>query len=85
MDLTPEEFDDLVGAYVLDACEPDETEAMDRYVGAHRDAAAEVERLREVATGIGAAGASRPPVALLERLLHTAAERVTPIAADLAL
>jgi uncharacterized protein (TIGR03083 family) len=85
MDLTPEEFDDLVGAYVLDACEPDETEAMDRYVRAHGDAAAEVERLREVASGIGAAGASRPPVALLERLLETAAERVTPIAADRAL
>ena len=32
MDLTPEEFDDLVGAYALDACEPDEVEAMERYV-----------------------------------------------------
>ncbi len=85
MDLTAEEFDDLVGAYVLDACEPDETEAMDRYVRAHAEAAAEVERLREVATGIGAAGASRPPVALLDRLLQTAAERVMPIAADGAL
>jgi uncharacterized protein (TIGR03083 family) len=85
MDLTPEEFDDLVGAYVLDACEPDETEAMDRYVRVHRDAASEVERLREVATGIGAAGASRPPVALLDRLLQRAAERVSPISADRAL
>ena len=47
---------------------------MERYVAAHADAAAEVERLREVAAGIGAAGASRPPVALRDRLLH-AAER----------
>jgi uncharacterized protein (TIGR03083 family) len=85
MDLTPEQFDDLVGAYVLDACEPDETDAMDRYLGAHRDAAAEVERLREVAAGIGAAGASRPPVALLERLLQSAGDRVPPLPADRAL
>ena len=49
---------------------------MERYIAAHRDAAAEVERLREVAAGIGAAGASRPPVALRDRLLHAAGDRV---------
>jgi uncharacterized protein (TIGR03083 family) len=85
MDLTPEEFDDLVGAYALDACEPDEIEAMERYIAVHGEAATEVERLREVAAGIGAAGASRPPVALLERLLHAAADRVTPLTPDVAL
>jgi uncharacterized protein (TIGR03083 family) len=85
MDLTPEEFDDLVGAYALDACEPDEIEAMDDYIAAHREAAAEVERLREVAAGIGAAGASRPPVALLDRLLHAAADRVAPLPPDIVL
>ena len=85
MDLTPDEFEDLVGAYALDACEPDEVEAMERYIAANRAAAAEVERLREVASGIGAAGASRPPVALLERLLVSAADRVAPVAADVAL
>jgi uncharacterized protein (TIGR03083 family) len=85
MDLTPDEFDDLVGAYALDACEPDEVEAMERYVAANRDAAAEVERLRVVASGIGAADASRPPVALLERLLTSAGERVSPLPADEAL
>ena len=41
MDLTADEFDDLVGAYALDACEPDEVEAMERYVAANRDAADE--------------------------------------------
>jgi len=85
MDLTPEQFEDLVGAYALDACEPGEVEAIERYVAAHAEAAAEVERLREVAAGIGAAGASRPPVALRERLLHTAHQRVAPIAVDVAL
>jgi uncharacterized protein (TIGR03083 family) len=85
MDLTSDEFDDLVGAYALDACEPDEVEAMDRYIASDRAAATEVERLREVASGIGAAGAARPPVALLERLLHSAAERVSPLPADEAL
>jgi uncharacterized protein (TIGR03083 family) len=85
MDLTPEEFDDLVGAYALDACEPDEVEAMDRYIATHGDAATEIERLREVAAGIGASGASRPPVALRERLLHAASDRVTALTADLAL
>ena len=85
MDLTPEEFDDLVGAYALDACEPDEIEGMDNYIAAHREAAAEVERLREVAAGIGSAGAARPPVALLERLLGAASDRVAPLAPDVAL
>jgi uncharacterized protein (TIGR03083 family) len=85
MDLTPEEFEDLVGAYALDACEPHEIDAMERYVAAHRDAAAEVERLREVAAGFGASGASSPPVALRERLLHAAADRVTSLTADVAL
>jgi uncharacterized protein (TIGR03083 family) len=85
MDLTPEAFEDLVGAYALDACEPDEVAAMERYVAAHREAADEVERLREVAAGVGAAGASRPPVALRERLLHTATDRVLPLAPDIAL
>ena len=64
MDLTAEQFEDLLGAYALDACEPDEVEALDRYVASHPEAAAEVERLRDVAAGLGAAGASRPPVDL---------------------
>lgn len=85
MDLTPETFEDLVGAYALDACEPDEVAAMERYVAAHREAADDVERLREVAAGVGAAGASRPPRALRERLLHTAADRVSPLAPEVAL
>ena len=59
--------------------------AIERYLAEHPDAAAEVERLREVAAGLGAAGASRPPVALRERLMHAADERVTPARPDVAL
>ena len=75
MELSPEEFEDLVGAFALDACEPDEVDAMERYIGTHREAAVEVERLREIAMGIGAAGALRPPVALRERMVLAAGDR----------
>ena len=85
MDLTPEQFEDMVGAYALDACEPDEVEAMERYMADHRESAIEVELLREVAAGLGAAGASSPPGALRERLLHAAADRVSSLDADVAL
>jgi uncharacterized protein (TIGR03083 family) len=85
VDLTADDFEDLVGAFALDACEPDETEAMERYLAAHPPARAEVEQLREVAAGIGAAGASQPPVSLRERLLHAAGERVAPVAPAAAL
>jgi uncharacterized protein (TIGR03083 family) len=85
MDLTAEQFEDLVGAYALDACEPEEAEALDRYVAAHPEAATAVERLRDVAAGLGAAGASRPPVALRGRLVQLASERVGPMRAEDAL
>ena len=45
----------------------------------HADAAAEVERLRDAAAWLGAAGALKPPVALRDRLLAAAAERVDPL------
>ena len=76
MDVTRQEFDDLVGAYALDACEPEEATAIDAYVAAHADAAAEAERLRDAAAWLGAVGALNPPAALRERLLAVAAERV---------
>jgi uncharacterized protein (TIGR03083 family) len=75
MDLTPQAFEDLIGAYALDACEPDEVAAIDEYVGRHPEAAREVERLREAAAAIGSAGALRPPVALRDRLFSAVAER----------
>lgn len=78
MDVTRSEFQDLVGAYALDACDPDEAAAMDAYVADHEEAAAEAERLRVVAAWLGAAGALHPPTGLRDRLL-TAVEPVAPL------
>jgi len=78
MDVTRSEFQDLVGAYALDALEPDEAAAMDAFIAEHADAAAEAERLRDVAAWLGAAGALHPPIGLRDRLL-TAALPVEPL------
>jgi uncharacterized protein (TIGR03083 family) len=79
MDVTRSEFQDLVGAYALDACDPDEAAAMDSYVAEHADAATEAERLRDVAAWLGAAGALHPPLGLRDRLLAAAAPPVEPL------
>jgi len=76
MDVTRSEFQDLVGAYALDACEPEEAAALDAYVATHAEAAAEAERLRSAAAWLGAVGALNPPQSLRDRLLAVAAERV---------
>jgi uncharacterized protein (TIGR03083 family) len=76
MDVTRSEFQDLVGAYALDACEPEEASAIDAYVAANADAAAEAERLRDAAAWLGAVGALNPPASLRDRLLAVASERV---------
>ena len=76
MDVTRSEFQDLVGAYALDACEPEEATAIDAYVAIHADAAGEAERLRSAAAWLGAVGALNPPQSLRDRLLAVAAERV---------
>jgi uncharacterized protein (TIGR03083 family) len=76
MDVTRSEFQDLVGAYALDACEPEEASAIDAYVAANADAAAEAERLRDAAAWLGAVGALNPPASLRDRLLAVATERV---------
>jgi uncharacterized protein (TIGR03083 family) len=79
MDLTRREFQDLVGAYALDACDPEEAAAMDAYIAEHADAAAEAERLRDIAAWIGAAGALHPPLGLRDRLLAAVAPPVEPL------
>jgi uncharacterized protein (TIGR03083 family) len=79
MDVTRSEFQDLVGAYALDACEPEEATAIEAYIATHAEAAAEAERLRDAAAWLGAAGALNPPVSLRDRLLAGAAERVVAL------
>ena len=79
MDVTRNEFEDLVGAYALDACEPDEAAAIDAFIAGNADAAAEAERLRGAAAWLGAVGALNPPVALRDRLLAAMADRPDPL------
>jgi uncharacterized protein (TIGR03083 family) len=79
MDVTRSEFHDLVGAYALDACDPEEVAAIDLFIAENADAAAEAERLRDVAAWLGAAGALNPPDALRERVLAAASERPDPV------
>jgi uncharacterized protein (TIGR03083 family) len=81
MDLTQEQFEELIGAYALDACDPEEVAALDAYADAHPQAAADLERLRAAAATIGAAGALRPPVDLRNRLVSIMNDRVAPASA----
>ena len=53
MDVTRNEFQDLVGAYALDACDPEEAAAIDAFIAENADAAAEAERLRDAAESTG--------------------------------
>ena len=79
MDVTRSEFEDLVGAYALDACDSEEAAAIDAYIAEHADAAKEAERLRDAAAWLGAVGALNPPSDLRSRLLAAAAERPSPL------
>jgi uncharacterized protein (TIGR03083 family) len=69
MQLNRESFEDLIGAYALDACDDAEMAAVDAYINAHPDAAAEVERMRAAAAWLGASGPLVPPPNLRASLL----------------
>lgn len=56
-----EEFEELLGAFALDACDADEMAAMEQFVAAHPEVVAEVERLRTAAVGLAASDALAPP------------------------
>src|SRR5471032_2802467 len=79
MDVTRNEFQDLVGAYALDACDPEEAAAIDSYIAIDAEAAREAERLRDAAAWLGAVGALNPPLDLRDRLLAAASERPDPL------
>jgi len=59
--ITSEEFEELLGAFALDACDADETAAIERYIAAHPEVNREVERLRTAAAGLAASDALAPP------------------------
>jgi uncharacterized protein (TIGR03083 family) len=73
-----EEFDEIVAAFALDACDADEMDAVERYVAAHPAAASEIERLRTVAAGLAASDALAPPRDVRASVLSVARERRAP-------
>ena len=72
MDTGDAELDELLGAYALDALDPDERDAVERYLARTPSAADEVERLRTAAAWIGASEALAPPSRLRNALLDAA-------------
>lgn len=59
--ITRAEFEELLGAFALDACEADEMDAMERFITEHPEVIPEVERLRTAAVGLAASDALAPP------------------------
>src|SRR5262249_29656944 len=68
-------LDELLGAYALDAVEPDEAVAVEAYLERSPGAADEVARLRKAAAWIGATEALAPPPALHDTVLDAARAR----------
>jgi uncharacterized protein (TIGR03083 family) len=68
-------LDELLGAYALDAVEPDEAAAVEAYLERSPGAADEVARLRKAAAWIGASEALAPPPALHDTVLGAARSR----------
>jgi uncharacterized protein (TIGR03083 family) len=78
--LTDAEVEDLLGAYALDACEPEEMLAVEAVLARRPDLAREADRLVRAAAWIGAAEALEPPVDLASSVLVAArARRAGPI------
>jgi anti-sigma factor RsiW len=70
MSFPSEDLDELLGAYALDALEPDERRLVDEYLAHNPRARAEVEQHREVATMLSYTGAPAPE-GLWERIAES--------------
>jgi uncharacterized protein (TIGR03083 family) len=68
-------LDELLGAYALDAVDPDEAAAVEEYLERTPHAADEVARLRNAAAAIGATEALAPPPGLFGSTLTAARVR----------
>ncbi len=73
--LSDAQVETLLGAYALDACDPDEVTAIEAVLARRPDLAEEARRLVEVAAWIGAAHALRAPARLRVDVLSAAAAR----------
>ncbi|HZP28967.1 MAG TPA: maleylpyruvate isomerase family mycothiol-dependent enzyme [Acidimicrobiia bacterium] len=67
--------EELLGAYALDACDTDETEAIEAVLARDPALAREAERLRHAAAWIGATEALEPPTGLRASLLESVRSR----------
>ena len=76
--ITRDEFEDLLGAFALDACDSDELVAVERYIAAHPEVIADVERLRAAAAGLAASDALAPPRDLRTSVFERARARRAP-------
>ncbi len=73
------DVNELLGAYVLDAVDPDEADAVEALVAEDADAARDLDRLRGAAAWIGATEALEPPRDLRSQLL----DRARPVPEEL--
>ena len=78
--LTRDEVADLLGAYALDACTPDETLAIEAVLADHPDLADEATRLIRAASWIGATETLVPPQSLRDRVYEFAQTQRAPSA-----
>ena len=74
-ELTDADVEELLGAYALDACEPDEVAAIEAILARRPDLAREAARLSRAAAWIGATEAFEPPAALRANVMGTARTR----------
>ncbi|HWW45056.1 MAG TPA: anti-sigma factor, partial [Acidimicrobiia bacterium] len=63
---------ELLGAYALDACDPDETAAIEELLRRRPDLAAEAARLTAAAAWLGATEALEPPARLRDAVFAAA-------------
>jgi uncharacterized protein (TIGR03083 family) len=73
--LTPEEVAELLGAYALDACTPEETTVIEAVLADHPELEAEARTLARAASWIGVTEALVPPPALRSRVVSAARPR----------
>jgi uncharacterized protein (TIGR03083 family) len=76
--ITREAFEELLGAFALDACDTEEMAAVEQYVAAHPEVFDAVERLRTAAAGLAASDALAPPRDVRAGVFQRARERRAP-------
>ncbi len=77
--LTDTQVEELLGAYALDACDPDEVAAVEAVLARRPDLARQADDLSNAAAWIGATEALEPPTGMRARVLDAAtARRVGP-------